>query len=85
LANRRLAKSNKKSNKPKKATSWFEKGDGLCKAALLPVSGTKAVLIDRLSNAEKTSRFTHVYAAPRFSMSDFDFEISCYSSATKLK
>lgn len=40
------------------------------------MSGTKAVLVARLSNAEKTSRFTHECAAPRFFMSDFDFAYS---------
>jgi hypothetical protein len=76
-----------KKSKPK-ATSWFEKVTveelkQLCKASLLPVSGTKAALIERLSTADRTSRFTYEYAAPRYSMSDF--ENSGYGSYDDMK
>lgn len=75
-------KKQKKSSSKSKASCWFEKATvdelkQLCKAALLPVSGTKAKLVERLLTGEKTSRFAYEYAPPRFSMRDFNI---CYDS-----
>jgi hypothetical protein len=64
------AKRRKTANKQNKPSNWFEKCTAdqlkkLCKAALVPVSGTKAALVERLLTAELTRKFSHQHGVRR--------------------
>ena len=70
-------KTKKKSQQPK-ASNWFEKCTveqlkQLCKAATIPVSGTKDTLVERLLSCHLTQRFTYEYSPIRHTFRDFEF------------
>jgi hypothetical protein len=78
-------KRQKKSKKPS-PKNWFEKCTveelkQLCKAAVLPVSGTKPVLVDRLLTTDLTKRFAYEYARERFSWKDWENDFGYFSGS----